>query len=163
MKKLLLLIVSLVVLVACSYANPSKYRISDNDVDNMFISAIEVNLFETIYVSPLSGTAINISYLNAEKSNVVAGVLGIFIGWLGIHRLYSDSPFKVWGIYAGVSLGGICLGVAGSRYIFWGLKYCTYLPSCVGVVGLVDGIIMLTGSEADYNSKWVGSEKMFNW
>lgn len=163
MKKHLLLISSFIILVISCYAHTEKYKISDEEVDNMFNSAMEVNMFETIYVSPLSGTAINISYFNAEKSYTVAGILGLFVGWLGIHRLYSESPFTVWGIYAGISMGGLCLGIAGSRFLYSGLRYCSYLASCIGILGFVDGIIILTGSEADYNSKWVGSDKLFNW
>jgi TM2 domain-containing membrane protein YozV len=157
------LVLSILVFSGVSLVEASSYKISDKEIDAMFDQAVEVNLFESTYISPLSGIPMHFSTVQGEKSNTIAGLLGIFLGWTGIHRWYSDSPLSVWGIYAGISFGGICIGVVGGNWVWGMLRYCTYLPSCVGVVGLVDGIIMLTGSQEEYESKWKGSEKLFNW
>lgn len=64
------------------------------------------------------------------KSKVVAGILGILLGSLGVHHYYLGS------IMAGV----ICL-----------------LLSCCGVggiIGLVEGIMLLVMSDEDFDAKY---------
>lgn len=63
------------------------------------------------------------------KSRVTAGVLGILLGGLGIHKFY---------------LGKVGLGVV---YIL----FCwTYVPA---IIGLVEGIIYLTQNDQDFAAK----------
>ena len=63
------------------------------------------------------------------KSRVTAGVLGILVGVLGIHKFY---------------LGKVGLGVV-YLLLFW-----TYVPA---IIGLVEGIIYLTQSDQDFAKK----------
>jgi TM2 domain-containing membrane protein YozV len=63
------------------------------------------------------------------KSRVTAGVLGIVLGGLGIHKFY---------------LGKTGLGVAYVLF-FW-----TYIPA---IIGLVEGIIYLTQNDQDFATK----------
>ena len=63
------------------------------------------------------------------KSRVTAGVLGILLGGLGIHKFY---------------LGKVGLGVVYLLF-FW-----TYVPA---IIGLVEGIIYLTQSDQDFAAK----------
>lgn len=63
------------------------------------------------------------------KSRVTAGVLGILLGGLGIHKFY---------------LGKIGLGVVYVLF-FW-----TYIPA---IIGLVEGIIYLTQNDQDFATK----------
>lgn len=65
-----------------------------------------------------------------QKSKLAAGLLGIFLGGLGIHNFYLG--------YTGKAIGQLCLTVFG-----WII--------CIGPVaaeiwGLVEGIMILTGS-----------------
>jgi len=66
----------------------------------------------------------------ATKSKVAAGLLGIFLGGLGIHKFY---------------LGRIGLGIL---YIL----FCwTYIPA---VIGLIEGIIYLCTSDENFARKY---------
>lgn len=63
------------------------------------------------------------------KSKVVAGLLGIFLGWLGIHKFYMGK-------------------------IGWGIVYLlfswTYIP---GIVGFIEGIIYLASNDHNFQVK----------
>lgn len=63
------------------------------------------------------------------KSKVVAGLLGIFLGGLGIHKFYLRRP--VWGIIY--------------LLFFW-----TYIPA---IVGFIEGIIYLLSNEENFAIK----------
>ncbi len=65
------------------------------------------------------------------KSKIAAGLLGIFLGWLGVHNFYLGFTSKA---VAQVLLGtvGVCLMGLG--------------PVVSGIWGLVEGIMILTGS-----------------
>jgi TM2 domain-containing membrane protein YozV len=64
------------------------------------------------------------------KSKVTAGVLGILLGGLGVHKFY--------------------LGKIGSGVLY--LLFCwTGIPA---IVGLIEGIIYLTMSDEDFNAKY---------
>ena len=64
------------------------------------------------------------------KSKVVAGILGILLGGLGIHHFYLGS----------IGAGVVCL-----------------LLSCLcvgGILGLVEGILLLVMSDEDFDAKY---------
>lgn len=74
----------------------------------------------------------------AVKSKMTAGLLGIFLGWLGIHRFYLG--------YNGIGVLMLILYIAGLILI---------IPTCGGAIallvgvsiwGLVEGILILAGS-----------------
>jgi len=65
------------------------------------------------------------------KSKVTAGILGILVGGFGIHKFY---------------LGKIGMGILY-------LVFCwTGIPS---IVGLIEGILYLTKTEEEFQSKYV--------
>jgi len=73
------------------------------------------------------------------KSKVAAGILGIFLGALGIHNFYLG--------YTNKAVGQLLLTLLG--WCFFGLG-----PIVASVWGLVEGILILTGSihtDADGN------------
>lgn len=72
----------------------------------------------------------------APKSKVAAGVLGILLGGLGIHKFYMGK------IGAGVVYLLLC----------W-----TYIPA---IIGLIEGILYLTQDDATFNRR-VNDGKFF--
>ncbi|WP_373865202.1 TM2 domain-containing protein [Paenibacillus koleovorans] len=64
------------------------------------------------------------------KSKVTAGVLGILLGGLGVHKFYLGKPGM------------------GILYIL----FCwTGIP---GIIGLIEGILYLVKTEEEFNSKF---------
>jgi TM2 domain-containing membrane protein YozV len=64
------------------------------------------------------------------KNKITAGILGILLGGLGIHKFYLDRP--------------------GQGILY--LLFCwTFIPA---VVGFVEGIIYLTMTDQDFNAKY---------
>ncbi len=79
------------------------------------------------------------------KSRVTAGLLGIFLGGLGIHKFYLGYN-KAGVIMILVSFGG--------GLLTWGLA-----ALAAGAVGLIEGIIYLTKSDADFEQIYVSGRK----
>ena len=77
-----------------------------------------------------------------EKSKLAAGLLGIFLGGLGVHNFYLG--------YTGKAIGQLLLGTVG--WILCGLG-----PIASGIWGLVEGIMILSGSiKKDGKGKLLG-------
>lgn len=74
---------------------------------------------------------------NVPKSKIAAGILGIFLGAFGVHNFYLG--------YTGKAVGQLLLTVLS----------CGILSFVSGIWGLVEGILILTGSinvDAEGNS-----------
>lgn len=70
------------------------------------------------------------------KSKIAAGLLGIFLGWLGVHNFYLG--------YNGKAVGQLLLTVLS----------CGVLSGISEIWGIIEGIMILTGSinrDADGN------------
>jgi TM2 domain-containing membrane protein YozV len=83
----------------------------------------------------------------SELSNkkLAAGLLGIFLGCFGVHKFvlgYTNSGI----IMLAVSIGG-------------GLITCGIASFVIGVIGLVEGIIYLTKSDAEFRSVYVDGRR----
>jgi len=73
--------------------------------------------------------------VEGEKSKVVAGILGILLGFLGAHRFY-----------LGDTTGGI-------------IRICLNIVCLAGIIGLIEGIIYLTKSDEDFKKIYVEGKK----
>lgn len=76
----------------------------------------------------------------SDKSGVIAGLLQLFFGCFGVGRFYLG-----WTTIAVIQL---CLGLGGLFFTFFCFIGLPFLFAA-GVWGVVDGIMMLTGSVAD--------------
>jgi TM2 domain-containing membrane protein YozV len=76
----------------------------------------------------------------AEKK-IVAGVLAILLGALGIHKFY-----------LGYTKSGIIM-------LLISVLTCGFGASIVWIIGLVEGIIYLTKSDADFVATYVNGKK----
>jgi TM2 domain-containing membrane protein YozV len=84
------------------------------------------------------------SFSSGEKNKVVAGILAILLGALGIHKFY-----------LGLTQPGIIMllvTLVGS--IAFGLG-----PMAMGILGLIEGIIYLTKSDAAFQQEYVIGKK----
>lgn len=72
----------------------------------------------------------------APKSRVAAGVLGILLGGLGVHRFYLG--------YIGIGMTMLLLQILGWFLSFFCIGI--FISIGIGVWGLVEGIMILTGS-----------------
>jgi len=84
---------------------------------------------------------------NGENKKVIAGILAIVFGWLGVHKFI-----------LGYTQEGVIMAVVG--LVGWFL--CGIPTMIVGVIALVEGIIYLTKSDEEfYNTYQVGKKAWF--
>lgn len=82
--------------------------------------------------------------VSGEKSKIAAGLLGIFLGGLGIHKFY-----------IGCSTAGIIMLVV---WLF-GLVLFGFPSFIIALIGLIEGIIYLVKSDEDFNTIYVKNQK----
>lgn len=87
-----------------------------------------------------------------DNKKVLAGIMAIIFGWLGVHKFILGYNTE-GGIMLGLGILGIVLSCVGIGVILvWAL----------GIIGLVEGIIYLTKSDADfYKTYQVGKKPWF--
>ena len=88
---------------------------------------------------PASGSA------TSEKSKVAAGLLALFLGWLGVHKFY---------------LGYSTQGVIHILITFLGALLIVG-PAVCGIISLVEGIIYLTKSDEEFQRIYVQGKKVW--
>lgn len=77
------------------------------------------------------------------KSRGVAGLLAIFLGWLGIHYFYLGK------------------NTAGIIILLVSIFSCGTLATVVEIVTFIQGIIMLTMTEEAFEDKYVNTNSSF--
>ena len=90
--------------------------------------------------------------LNADNKKLLAGILAIILGSLGIHKFILGYN-KEGIILLVVTIVGMVLSCVGvGIFLLWG----------TGLVGLIEGIIYLTKSDEEfYNTYQVGKKPWF--
>ncbi len=83
------------------------------------------------------------------KNKIAAGLLGIFLGWLGIHKFYLGYK-KEAVIMLVISLVGLplCFVIVGG-----------FMIGMMSLIGFIEGIIYLTKSDAAFESLYVQGHK----
>ena len=71
-----------------------------------------------------------------QKSKLAAGLLGIFLGGFGVHNFYLG--------YIGKAVGQLILNILGILLAVFVVGF--FLSAAAGIWGLVEGIMILTGS-----------------
>ncbi|MCH7227074.1 TM2 domain-containing protein [Haloferula sp. A504] len=79
-----------------------------------------------------------------SDKKVIAGVLGILLGWIGIHKFY-----------LGYQKEGIIMLVVG----LVGYFLCAIPTAIVGVIGLIEGILYLTKSDDEFEKTYITGQK----
>ncbi len=74
------------------------------------------------------GVSLNNSNIQGGKSKVAAGILGILLGSLGVHNFYLG--------YTGKAVAQLLISILS----------CGILAAISGIWGLIEGIMILTGS-----------------
>ncbi len=89
---------------------------------------------------------------SGDSKKVLAGILGIIFGGLGIHKFILGYN-KEGGILLGITLIGIILSCIGiGIFVVW----------LTGLIGLIEGIIYLTKSDEEfYNTYQAGKKPWF--
>ncbi len=77
------------------------------------------------------------------KNRIVAGVLGILLGWLGIHKFYLGYT-KQGVIMLLITIFGSLIKIG---------------PFIMGLIGLIEGIIYLVKSDADFYATYIQNKK----
>lgn len=101
------------------------------DVDFEIAEGVATN----IYV-----TATNTSVLSGDKNKIVAALLALFLGWLGVHKFY-----------LGKTSAGIIMLLCGT--IGWVLFAIP--PLIVSVIAFIEFIIYLVKPDAEFNRDYV--------
>lgn len=93
-----------------------------------------------------------------SQKKLIAGLLGIFLGSLGVHKFYLGMN-QAGIIMLAATIGGWILGVIGSFIIVGAVFFL--VPMIVSIVGLIEGIIYLTKSDADFEREYVIGKKQW--
>ena len=100
---------------------------------------------------------------SVSQRKLIAGLLAIFLGSFGIHKFYlgmNTAGLIMLGVNVGVwilafLLGFITLGLG----LFITLPLASIVSGGLGVLGLVEGIIYLTKSDADFQREYIIGKK----
>ena len=77
----------------------------------------------------------------SEKSKVVAGILGILLGSLGVHKFY-----------LGYNKEGLIM-------LLVTLLTCGFGGTVMAVIGLIEGIMYITKSDEEFKATYVDNQK----
>lgn len=79
-----------------------------------------------------------------SDKKLVAGLLGILLGWIGIHKFY-----------LGYQKEGIIMLVVG----LVGYFLCGIPTAVVGIIGLIEGILYLTKPDEEFEKTYITGQK----
>lgn len=100
------------------------------------------------------GQAINSG--DAAQKKLIAGLLGIFLGSLGVHKFYLGMN-NAGIIMLVATIGGWILGTIGSIIVIGAIFFI--VPFLVSVLGLIEGILYLTKNDQDFQREYITGKK----
>ncbi|ULH16641.1 TM2 domain-containing protein [Deinococcus sp. KNUC1210] len=106
--------------------------------------------------STTAGQSAPLPQSDLAQKKLIAGLLGIFLGSLGVHKFYLgiNQPGI---IMLGLTVGGWILFTL-LAIILIGFVFLL-LPAAVGLIGLIEGILYLTKTDADFEREYVVGKK----
>ena len=93
------------------------------------------------------GVKLKSSMGKGAKSKLVAGLLGIFLGSLGIHKFY-----------LGYTVPGLIMLLISILVGPWTLFI---INGIMALIGLIEGIVYLTKSDEDFDEQYVQNKKQW--
>lgn len=93
------------------------------------------------------GSALVSNQATGEKDRVTAGLLAIFLGWLGIHKFYLG--YKTQGL--------IMILVA----LLGGTVTCGAAAAVMSIIGIIEGITYLTKSNEEFAQTYIYNQKLW--
>ena len=112
---------------------------------------VEGNQAKDIYVAVSRTSSLAASMASSGKSKTTAGLLGIFLGHLGIHKFYLG--------FTGPGLVFLLINTVGWT-VSWMLLWIPHI--IVGIIAFIEGIIYLTKSDEEFEQIYViGKRKWF--
>jgi TM2 domain-containing membrane protein YozV len=138
MKKLIFVIVLFATVLSVKQANASSYSVNEQAIDQLFVNAVETSMI-SINATELNSVASNVSttVMAQQKDAIVAIVLDVFLGGLGIHRFYLGTETLT------------------------GLGYILTCGGIFGIVPLVDFIVLII--DIKDISAYIDNPKFFMW
>ena len=131
-------------LIAASDGN--RYEFKGENVQSNF-DALKTGVLVDFQIDDNNAVQIyllNVSKGNDEKSKIVAGLLAIFLGGLGIHKFYLG--------YTKTGIIFLLIGVLGFILLL--------IPTVIiSIIALIEGIIYLTKSDESFDNTYVQNEK----
>lgn len=100
---------------------------------------------------------------DVAQKRLIAGLLGIFLGSLGVHKFYlglNTQGLLILGVNVGVWILAVLVGL-----VTLGLGLIVTIPlaglvsSALGLLGLIEGILYLTKSDADFQRDYLIGKK----
>ncbi len=82
-----------------------------------------------------------------RKEKIAAGIIAIFLGWLGIHKFYLGGKNQ-----RNAAIVMLLVSIFGSILLFAG-------PFIMGIIAFVEGIIYLTKDDAAFQSEYVQNDR----
>ena len=92
-----------------------------------------------------ASTALDSVFSNGPsgKSRGVAGLLAILMGWCGLHYFYLNKP------------------TAGIVFLLIAILSCGILATVTSVVSIIQGVLLFTSTQQEFEQKWVYSPSNF--
>ena len=105
---------------------------------------------------PATDTQATDGQIPGAEKKVLAGILAIVLGGLGIHKFvlgYTQEGV----ILLSCTIGGYILGIVGSMIVIGCVFFI--LPTAAAVIGLVEGIMYLTKSDEEFVNTYIANKK----
>ena len=106
--------------------------------------------------APKASAPVTGGQIPGADKKILAGILGIVLGSLGIHKFvlgYTQEGV----IMLACTLGGYLLGFVGSMFVIGCVFFL--LPMASGVIGLIEGIMSLTKSDEEFVNTYITNKK----